>query len=135
MTQSEKHIPVPVETAKEIAERFRKTMVVILSYDPVSEMTHTTTYGVEPLDKERAADVGAECAKFICGDGYARRKSYSDYRFVDEGKRTQKIERLTTATTGAKHAIHSLLAFREGMTDEALQDVVAALDAALATDH
>ena len=94
MLSNEEHIPVPIDEARRIANAYRKSMVVILTYDPESEMTHTTTYGVEPFDKERAAEVGEACAKLICGEGFAERTIYSDYRFIAEGERAKQIEQL-----------------------------------------
>src|SRR5690348_10243029 len=125
------HTPIPVETAREIATKFRKSMVVILAYDPASMMTHTTTYGVEPADKERAADVGERCAKLICGDGFERRTRYEDYRFTDQGKRAAQVEKLSTACKAAGHALRSILAVRDGMTEDAIVDVLFAIDSAL----
>lgn len=132
MPRSASHTPIPVETAREIATKFHKSMVVVLAYDPASMLTHTTTYGVEPADKERAADVGERCAKLICGDGFEQRTRYEDYRFVDQGKRAQKIEKLSTACKAAGHALRSILALRDGMTDDAIIDVIWAIDSALA---
>lgn len=125
------HVELPVDAARELAEKYRKSMVVILSYDPVSGLTHTTTYGIEPVDKERAADVGRQCAKLICGEGFAQRKSYEDYRFLDQGKRAQQIDRLLRVAKAARHAILSLKAVRSGMTDDALDDLVESLSEAM----
>jgi hypothetical protein len=126
------HVQIPVEIARQIAIRYAKSMVVILAYDPESQLTHTTTYGVEPIDKERAADVGERCAQLICGDGFERRTSYEDYRFTDQGKRAQQIERLIAAAKAAKHAFASVVAYREGITDEMLEALMATLDEAIA---
>ena len=46
---------VPVTVARAIAENFSKSQVVILAWDSVHQLTHTTTYGVTAADKENAA--------------------------------------------------------------------------------
>lgn len=124
--------PVPVDVARQIAEQCSKSMVVILSYDPAHELTHTTTYGVEPAEKEMAADVGDRCSKLICGDGFDKKRRYDDFRFADQAVRTKAIEQLIKAATAADHALGSILAVREGMTDEALESVRNALGEAIA---
>lgn len=89
-----KHTEVPVDAAIEIATTYAKTMVVILAYDPASKRTHVTTYGVEPEDKERAAEVGDQCARLICGDGFAMRRTYEDFRFRTEAEWAKEREQL-----------------------------------------
>ena len=89
-----KHTEVPVDAAKEIATTCAKTMVVILAYDPQSNRTHVTTYGVEPEDKERAAEVGDRCARLICGEGFNDRRTYEDFRFRSEAEWAKERERL-----------------------------------------
>jgi hypothetical protein len=39
--------PIPVGVAAKISEEFAKSMVVILAYDPVHQLTHTVSYGVD----------------------------------------------------------------------------------------
>jgi hypothetical protein len=123
--------PVPVDVARQIAEQCGKSMVVILSYDPAHQLTHTTTYGVEPSEKEMAADVGDRCAKLICGDGFDKSRRYEDFRFADQAARTKAIEQLIKAATAADHALGSILAVRDGITDEVLQTVRSALAEAI----
>ncbi|MBW3538729.1 MAG: hypothetical protein KY476_00515 [Planctomycetes bacterium] len=129
---SETYKPVPVEEARHIAARYSKSMVVILSYDPAAALTHTTTYGVAPEDKEQAADVGEMCARLVCGEGFELRKKYEDYRFTDQGKRAEQIEALTVACKAAWGALRSLLAVREGLADSVMEDVANACERALA---
>jgi len=131
-SRPEGYRPVPVNVAREISERFEKSMVVIGTYDSKHDMLHTTTYGVEPKDKENAADWGELFAGLVCGEGFERRQVFEDYRFLDQGARAQKIEHLVRACRAADHAIGSVMAMRNGITDEALQDVRNALQAALA---
>ena len=47
------------------------------------------------------------------------------------GKREETVEQLFKASQAALYAINSLLATREGITDELLRDIEAALDSAL----
>lgn len=88
------HIEVPVEAAREIATRYAKTMVVILAYDPTSQHTHLTTYGVGTEEKEIAAEVGERCAKLICGDGFEMRRTYEDFRFRTQAEWAKEREQL-----------------------------------------
>ena len=81
----EKHIPVPVIAAKEIAEKYRKTIVVICSYDPISNLVHTTTYGIPGVEKTIAADWGVIAAKAL-GCDLSQQKIYEDFRKGKEKK-------------------------------------------------
>ena len=103
-----------------MAERYSKSMVVVLAYDPEQQLMHTTTYGVDPADKEQAADVGEMCTRLVCGDGFEQRRMYEDFRHVDAAERAQQIEKCSRVLTSAYYAIGSLLAVRDGMTDQAL---------------
>jgi hypothetical protein len=72
------YIPIPVEEAKVIAEDFKKSMVIILAYDPVHQVTHTTTYGVSPFDKENAAAAGCIITKAIGAD-LSKKQDFEDF--------------------------------------------------------
>ena len=45
--------PIPVQEAKRLAVQYDKSMIVILAYDPLHGLTHTTTYGVAAFDSSR----------------------------------------------------------------------------------
>lgn len=62
------YLPVPVEAAKEIAERYSKAMVVILCWDTEHHLLHTTTYGRSALEKQNAAAVGEICTRAVGAD-------------------------------------------------------------------
>jgi hypothetical protein len=62
------YVPIPVHTAKSIADNYAKSMVVILAYDPIFQVTHTTTYGKDAWEKEQAAAVGEKCSLAIGAD-------------------------------------------------------------------
>ncbi len=94
------HTELPVRAAKELSEQYHKSMVVILSYDPVSAMTHTTTYGVSPEDKETAATVGEQCAKYIAGSAYRERRCYEDFRHRTQAEWAVEREKLVGALLG-----------------------------------
>lgn len=53
-----KYISVPVSAAKEIAEKFEKQEVIVLSVDRIHEKVHITTYGKTPKNCENAAATG-----------------------------------------------------------------------------
>ena len=69
---------VPVHVAKAISEQYDKSMVVVLAYDPVHELTHTTTYGVSAFDKENAAAAGEKATVALGGD-LANRIEWEDF--------------------------------------------------------
>lgn len=139
--QTDQHKPIPVAEAKRIAEQYSASRVVILAYQPASGLTHTTTYGVSPKDKEDAADAGDSCTRLLCGAGFNLRRPYEDYRFLPAGEVAAWKEKVLVAVKAADYLCLSLLAVREGATDElirevqdALQDVLASAPS-LATNH
>lgn len=71
---------VPVAEAKRIAEQFDKEMVIINAYDDRHRLTHTTTYGKTPQQKEIAADAGERTARAL-GCALEAKKSYEDFRY------------------------------------------------------
>lgn len=72
------YLPVPVDVARAISENYSKSMVVILCYDDVHEVTHTTSYGREAFDKENAAAAAVLCTKAVGGD-LSRKQEYEDF--------------------------------------------------------
>lgn len=137
MNQSEQaaqaeHIPIGVDVARQIAERFRKSAVVILAYDPESGMLHTTTFGAHAAAKLVAAKWGDRCNQLIAGAGFELRTSYEDFRDADPARQAERIDTLLRACRAAEHAIGSLLAVRDGISDELLANVRDELAAAIA---
>jgi hypothetical protein len=78
MNQKPTYLPIPVSVATEIADKFAKSQVVILAFDPVHEVTHTTTYGKSPFDKENAAATGKIVTQAI-GNDLSRAQHFEDY--------------------------------------------------------
>jgi len=70
--------PVPVEEACQIAVKYDKRIVVILSHDSVYQLMHTTTYGVTAYDKEQAAAVGALVTQRLGGD-LSKKTMFEDF--------------------------------------------------------
>lgn len=77
--------PVPVETARAIAEQYEKSIVIIFTHDPLFGMLHTTTYGVGPQEKEWAAQ-GGEIATKALGAVVELATDFEDYR-IDQARR------------------------------------------------
>lgn len=75
------YTPVPVEAAKNIAEKFGKSIVIVFSHDPIHGMMHTTTYGVDPQDKAWAAR-GGEIATKALGGILELKTDFEDYRLA-----------------------------------------------------
>ena len=86
--------PVPVHIAHQISKEFEKSMVVILCYDPVYELTHVTTYGASAWDKEQAAAVGEMCSQAVGGD-LSRKQMFEDFhRDYDPARAKEAMESL-----------------------------------------
>lgn len=77
-THVDQYKPVPVDVAKQIADRFDKAMVVILAYDVAHELTHTTTYGTTEYGKENAAGAGAYLTQTI-GSDLSQKIEFEDF--------------------------------------------------------
>jgi hypothetical protein len=71
------HTPVPVSAAREIGQRYRKSQVAVISWDPVSGLVHTTTWGETPSDKVQAARLG-EILTEAAGGVRSLRTQYED---------------------------------------------------------
>lgn len=84
---------IPVETARDIADRFNKCQVVILCYDREHNLTHTTTYGKELEDKENAAATGEICAKAI-GCDLGKSLIYEDFHANYEPAKLAKAKEI-----------------------------------------
>lgn len=126
MNKEHSYKGVPVEAARSVGQLFDKNMVVILAYDRVHEKTHTTTWGRTPEDKLGVARLGDICAE-ACGADMSKTEVYQDFRAISAGEQAQKIDKLVRACRAAKHAISSIMVVRDGMTDEELGDVRAAI--------
>ena len=59
-----KYKGVPVEAAQEIAEKYDKDMVLIITHDGYFGMSHYTTYGKTGSDKLHAAKAMALARKY-----------------------------------------------------------------------
>src|SRR5437588_9363562 len=71
--------PIPVEAAKEISDKYEKSIVLIWSWDPVHELLHTTTYGKSIQEKNWAAR-GGEIAAEALGAIMTEKDTYEDFR-------------------------------------------------------
>ena len=79
------YLPVPVEAAQYIAQKFDKSIVIISAWDPIHGLLHTTTYGVTPADKESAA-IGGEIACKALGGLREASTNFEDFR-LDQAKK------------------------------------------------
>lgn len=87
-----KYVPVPVVAAASIAKKYRKSSVIVLSWDPVHEFTHTTTYGATVNEKHVAARLGEKIAAYI-GCDLSRAVKHQDFR-VEECDRLRHALKL-----------------------------------------
>ena len=120
---------VPVDVARQISEAFGKSMVVILGVDSIHDMFHVTTYGTSALEKEMAANVGEALAKQF--SEFELRRPFEDYRYLEEGKQVEKIERLKEACRAADNILAWLLGDRHSVSDNRLRNLRDALQEAL----
>ena len=66
MSTEPEHLPIPVNTAQNIAETYNKTHVVIVGYDERINMFHRTTFGLrDDRDKQNAAAMGEHIMKAL----------------------------------------------------------------------
>lgn len=123
---------VPVEVARDVARRCDKAMVVIVAYDEVHNRRTVTTYGRSPEQKVAAAEFGDLLMTLDGADPSATR--HEDFRTLDAARNAANVEVLSTACRSALHAMLSLRAVREGMSDDAIDGVVVAMNDALNRD-
>lgn len=76
---SDTYLPVPVDVAREISNRFEKSIVVIISFDEAHQLTHTTTYGKRAADKIVAAEWGEKFTE-ASGADLSSKTNYEDFR-------------------------------------------------------
>ena len=69
---------VTVAAARKIAVEFDKDMVIILAYDAIHAMTHTTTYGKSAEDKEAAAMLGEQLTA-ACNVDMTKKEIHADF--------------------------------------------------------
>lgn len=93
------HIEIPIVVAKTICDEFRKSAVVIIAFDPASEMLHFTTYGTDPQSKVVAAEMADQMAAVIGG---TPRKKYHDFRHVPAAERAAENERLNAVAAAGR---------------------------------
>lgn len=123
--------PIPVHAARMIGLDCSRDIVIVLAWHEASNVVTTVTWGRQPEHKEAAARTARACVELI-GCDPASEKSHQDYRYIKEGERAEIVDNLVAACRAADHAIASVLAVRDGITDELLQDVRATLKAAMA---
>lgn len=73
------YMSVPVDHAKQIAEEYKKSHVIILAWDSIHGLLHSTTYGVTKEQKHQAAYGGEKAAKALGAD-LLKMKPYEDFR-------------------------------------------------------
>src|SRR3954454_15981188 len=70
---------ITTDVAKQIAEHFEKSQVVVWAWDPAHELVHVTTYGVSAEDKVVAAQSG-ELVGQVLGLDRSKQRSFQDFR-------------------------------------------------------
>ncbi len=61
-----KYRPIPISAAKEIAQRFAKDQVIVVTWDAVHGREHVTTYGID-VEQCRQAALGGDRVKTALG--------------------------------------------------------------------
>ncbi len=103
--------PVPVEAAREIAEKYDKSIVIVFSHDPVHGLMHTTTYGSDPQNKAWAAQ-GGEIATRALGGLTELATDFEDYRLA-------QAKKLLAALKGVMAQVEKGALVRETVNDGA----------------
>jgi hypothetical protein len=106
---SKPYLNIPVETAREIARKFDKQLVIICAWNHEHSRLHTTTYGVQPDDKINAAKGGETCAKAL-GMDLTKSDPNEDFRTVDAARNAQVRDL-------AERAIHVLRSYQFGNSE------------------
>jgi hypothetical protein len=89
------YVPVPVEAARAVAQRWEKQVVVIVAWDQGHNKVHTTTYGFSPRDKIAAAKLG-ELLTAAAGADRSESVGFEDFRWLSQAEAAQAKERLET---------------------------------------
>lgn len=129
-TESEEMMAVhlPVDVARNIGETHDKDIVLIVGWDMKSGVTNIVTWGREPVQKEAAARAGDRIQELL---GLAESVGTMHQDFRREGEAARAVDTLVLACRAADYAIGSVMAMRDGITDELLQHVRDSLQAAM----
>ncbi len=125
MTPGPGYVPVPVEAAREIAEKYAKSIVIINCWDSTHGMIHTTTYGIDAQHKEWAA-LGGEVAARALGGLVEAATNYEDYRLTQARKLLDAL-RVTVqwleAAGGYSEALENCMIYEKIRTAEHFLEV------------
>lgn len=75
----EDYKPIPVKAAVDIAKGYDKSVVIIVAWDPIHGLLHTTTFGITDAEKQWAA-TGGEIINKALGGMPALGVTYEDFR-------------------------------------------------------
>jgi hypothetical protein len=125
------YLPVDVEAAIEIADRYRKAIVVIVAWDDRFGRSHFTTYGRRPEQKAFAAQLGDRLPALL-GLDKADQEKFRDFRDIEASEWSARTEGLVNACKSAWNALASVLACRTGITDDCLIECIETLKSAVA---
>lgn len=104
------YVMIPVGAARDVAEKYRKSMVVINAWDSVYGCLHTTTYGVSADQKAMAADAGTITARALNPELLHKNvQCFEDYRLT-EAKTLLAVLKAMATFHGAHH--------REGCSED-----------------
>lgn len=90
---SNKYIPVPVEIARMIADKYQKAIVIINTWDITHGLLHTTTYG-RSLEQKHQAAKGGEIAATALGADMPKADKYQDFRDMPTVPLSQNYEQV-----------------------------------------
>lgn len=110
--------PIPIETAKQLAEQYGMSQILIVAWQRQPAATHVTTFGVTADDKVRAAQAGdLLCKHMLLYD--VNRTVHADFRReFDAGLFKESLDLL------------KLIRNRQGCTGPMLQQAERILNAA-----
>jgi hypothetical protein len=123
---------IPAGVLGQIAMHYDKQILVLYALDVPNDEQHFVSYGVEADQKIIASELADAIHQWANGPHAPPRTTFEDFSTGPAAQNREVIEKLSAACVAADHALLSLLAVREGITDYVLQNVRTAIAEALA---
>ena len=104
ITIQNSHKLIPVETARKVADDFRKDIMLLIGWDTASNTTDIVTWGREPAQKEAAASGGDTIRKALKLEDISARED-----FRREGEAARTVDALRRQLVAIREAIDKIV--------------------------